>query len=269
MRRSLQCLRRGGWRARLCRPRAARTPAGRRAPCGGQRAPALEPQPHVGAQLAAPAAVLGGAPPVAVVTVHIRPASRIAAVVERGGQINSRSRSRQAADVRSRNARPRNHPASGHSGDGLADARRRPAARPAHSASRSGSSTSSPAPASREDTAATPAPSPPPVPPERPRTPVQDRREDARRVRPRHAHPLHCTARRDQGIALAVRQEPIVRDRGEGALPARPAGFRRQASAAAVAWLPDAVTSTVHAPSLSASEPPTIHAFGRPQPGPR
>jgi hypothetical protein len=42
--------------------------------------------------------------------------------------------------------------------------------------------------------------------PERSRAPVQDRPEDTRRVP--HAQPLHCPAPRDQGVALAVRQNP-------------------------------------------------------------
>ena len=42
---------------------------------------------------------------------------------------------------------------------------------------------------------------------------VEQRAENARRVEPRHAHPLDAAVRRDQRAGLAVRQERVVRDR--------------------------------------------------------
>ena len=51
--------------------------------------------------------------------------------------------------------------------------------------------------------------------PEDARVAVQQRAEDARRVHPRQAHPLHVAARRDERGRLAVRQEAVVGDRGE------------------------------------------------------
>ena len=45
---------------------------------------------------------------------------------------------------------------------------------------------------------------------------VEDRAEDARRVHPRQAHPLDAAGRGDERRRLAVRQEAVVGDRGEG-----------------------------------------------------
>ena len=44
---------------------------------------------------------------------------------------------------------------------------------------------------------------------------VEDRREDAGRVRPRDAHPLDGAGGRDQAVRLAVGQERVARDRRE------------------------------------------------------
>ena len=52
--------------------------------------------------------------------------------------------------------------------------------------------------------------------PEAPRVPVQQRAEHTRRVRPGQAEPLDRTVRRHQTVVLAIRQEPVVRDRRKG-----------------------------------------------------
>ncbi len=57
----------------------------------------------------------------------------------------------------------------------------------------------------------------------RARAPVEQRPEHARRVEPRNAHPLDAAVGSDQRTRVAVRQEPVVRDRRER----RPAAQRQ------------------------------------------
>ncbi len=60
--------------------------------------------------------------------------------------------------------------------------------------------------------------------PERAGTAVEQRGEDARRVRARQAHPLDRAAGCHQAVRLAVGQEGEVGDRREGAVPGQPLG---------------------------------------------